>query len=654
MNWLLPGFLAGGLLVGLPVALHFLRSRPKTEIRFPSLRFLGESALRDTRKHRLRRWLTLALRMLVILLLAGAFARPFWKNKQAEHQTAVLVAIDNSMSMQTGQRWEKLRQQALSSLDQLGPGDQAGLLIINPAPRWLVPMTADLATVRSTLQEMKPGFETTRYPAAMRLAAEALAAQSAHKKILVWMADEQRLGWLGATFDRSLPPDIEIQCGAIEPPPERQASITSTRWTPNPKGGTIELSIRLYSPASDERHIEVRSRDTVLATQNVKLAQNAENKVRLQVPFPANQTIEGLKVTMTPDALPADDIAWIVVTPPTSSKVLNEPPPSGTDFLAHALGSTHKLNDNPMEAVAFPESDWPQASVVIAQGGKPFSEHYRANLDRFAKGGGALWIFIDGSQEQRDWLAQRGIHFAERTPENDPWTLRDWDAESPLLSAFGSDGLFSLMDVEFYQGYDLTGDGITPVANWPDGSAAIASVSSGGQRFLICGFPPSREATDWMVRPSFVPFVHQAVRWLASLNSSARDWRIGEMIPLPSEKGTWKTIDSSTQEPPREVSGGVQPQAPGLYEYSDGKSRALYAVNTPVTESDLAPWPDADLLTRLQSQRPGVPAEQHSLAAGPMVSDEVAESQQRLWWWLLAACALGLLAEVALANRTSA
>lgn len=653
MSWLLPGFLAGSLLVGLPIALHFLRSRPKTEIRFPSLRFLGESALRDTRKHRLRRWLTLALRVLVILLLAAAFARPFWKDQQTAHETALLVAVDNSMSMQAGKRWETLRQQALALLDQLSPGDHAGLLLMNPAPRWLIPMTDDLAAVRSALQELKPGFETTRYPAAIRLAGEVLAAQPARKKVLAWVADEQRLGWLGAPLDQALPPGVDVLFGETYPAPERQAAITSSRWTPDAKGGAVDLSIRLYSPESDQRQIEIRAGDTVLASQKVSLTQSSDNKIRVQVPLPPGQTPDGIKVTMTPDDLSADDTAWIAVQSSTAAQVLNEPPASGTDFVAHALGSTRKLSENPLEPVALPSSEWPLASVTILQGDQAFANPQRPNLDRFAKAGGALWVFVDGSDAQKQWLAARGVHLAERAGETDPWTLRDWDTDSPLLSAFGNEGLFSLMDVEFYQGYDVSGDGVTSLANWPNGTTAIGTVSAGGQKFLICGFPPTRDATDWMVQPSFVPFVHQAVRWLAALNSTGRDWRVGDTIPLPATKGTWRVIDSPRPEADREVSGGVLPQAPGLYEFSDGKSRSIFAVNTPVAESDLAPWPDATLLSRFQSPKTDTPAPKPVLA-GPALSDEAAESQQRFWWWLLAACALGLLAEVALANRTSA
>jgi hypothetical protein len=31
---------------------------------------------------------------------------------------------------------------------------------------------------------------------------------------------------------------------------------------------------------------------------------------------------------------------------------------------------------------------------------------------------------------------------------------------------------------------------------------------------MLAGFPPDRTATDWPARPSFVPFVDGAARWL--------------------------------------------------------------------------------------------------------------------------------------------
>ncbi len=291
---------------------------------------------------------------------------------------------------------------------------------MNPAPRWLMPMTSDLAAVRSALQAMKPGYETTRYPAAIRMAAQALAAQPAHKKVLAWMADEQRLGWLGASFDQPLPAGVEILFGKTAPAPERQAAISSSRWIPDTKGGAVELSIRLYSPSSDQRQVEIRSGDTVLAAEAVTLNQNAENTFRLAVTLPPGSSPDGLKITMTPDDLPADDTAWVALQAPTSAQVLNEPLATGTDFIAHALGSTHKLSENPLEAVPLPASEWPLASVAILQGAQGFTGPQRQNLDRFVKGGGALWIFVDGSPEQSQWLAAHGVHVAEREPESDP------------------------------------------------------------------------------------------------------------------------------------------------------------------------------------------------------------------------------------------
>ena len=67
-----PGFLAGGLLAGLPVVLHLvMRQRPQ-KLELPTLRFIKARQATNRRTLKLRQLLLLLLRMVAIAALALA------------------------------------------------------------------------------------------------------------------------------------------------------------------------------------------------------------------------------------------------------------------------------------------------------------------------------------------------------------------------------------------------------------------------------------------------------------------------------------------------------------------------------------------------------------------------------------------------------
>ena len=102
MNFLYPGFLFALLAVLIPVIIHLFNFRKFKRVYFSNVSFLKEVKEQNSSRERLKNLLILASRILAIVFLVLAFARPFISSNAETNKSngnIVSIYLDNSYSM---------------------------------------------------------------------------------------------------------------------------------------------------------------------------------------------------------------------------------------------------------------------------------------------------------------------------------------------------------------------------------------------------------------------------------------------------------------------------------------------------------------------------------------------------------------------------
>ena len=207
ISFLFPAFLAGALAVGIPIVLHFARREAAPRMPFSDVRFLQRAPLLQARRRRIREWLLLALRIAALLLLALAFARPFFDATGLAGRPVTIVAVDRSFSMSQPGRFEQARDAARTAITAAPPGDLVGLVTFDERAQVVVEPTADRGAVVAALARAAPGFGATRYAAALAAGARAIGARDGR---IVMVTDLQRAGWEAAGTG-VVPPGVTVR-----------------------------------------------------------------------------------------------------------------------------------------------------------------------------------------------------------------------------------------------------------------------------------------------------------------------------------------------------------------------------------------------------------------------------------------------------------
>lgn len=175
MVFLYPAFLLGFLSLAVPIIIHLVEMRRPQRLVFTNVAFLREVKQVTARSRRLKRWLILLSRLLLLACLVLAFAQPFVPTQAgggAQALDDVRIYLDNSLSMQNTSRTAAVAMldEAKSQIRQLatvfGPATHFRLLENSfsggQTSTAALPMLDEVARVSNTPRRVSTAAAVTR------------------------------------------------------------------------------------------------------------------------------------------------------------------------------------------------------------------------------------------------------------------------------------------------------------------------------------------------------------------------------------------------------------------------------------------------------------------------------------------------------------
>lgn len=667
MGLFAPWFLAGLAGLALPVYLHLLKRQTTKPKAVSSLMFYESRTQSSTRHRRLRYFVLLSLRLLVLLLLILAFANPFINRNAAalSSNRLVLLAIDNSFSMRAGTRLADAKSAAMSVL--AGKGAARGqVAAFGSQLRLMTQPIEDQSALRAAVQAIAPGDEHGNFGELSR--AVRSMAESVHTPIELHVFSDMQRGDLAATFsDMALPGNVKLVTHEVIDKAQPNWTVESVDapgqvWGKDAKPIHVQAVIAGYGTPAAQRTVSLVVNGKTTASKAVAVPANG----RATVDFPSLEVPYGfsrceVKIDSA-DGFAADDLRRFAIQRSDPQKALlihnygdNHSPLYVGAALSAAAQSAFILESiNVNEAADRKPSNY---AFIILSDLSTLPPLLENALTEYVRSGGSILIAAGTSAGARSQIPIFGAHIAE---------ARDYSrAPERYMSAGASDSSFPAVakaggwqDVKFF--YALAVDpGVGPdaarvIVRLGDQTPLLLEKRIGEGRVLLFTSGLDDLTNDFPLHPAFVPFIEQTARYLAGSEREGGARTVDAYLELRNAKERGQGVEVTDPEGKRPLTlseaataQSFQLTEAGYYQLrlADGRQDEV-GVNADPKESNLDVIPE-DVLALWQGK--GGDISQQASAPGAAAAQH--KTPETLWWYVMLLVFLFALAESALASR---
>jgi hypothetical protein len=558
--------LLGLIATAIPIWIHLQRRHDQT-IAFPAISLLLRVNRRRASKLRLRRLLLMIVRILTIVLIVLASARPSVSVQRpggirTGASLALAIVLDDSLSMRLLDEnnvtlFERASELAIAELGRLRPGDAATLILTTANPSSDQQMEFDLVQIQHLIKNAIPTYGRGKLEVALRTAFDVVRESPLTQKEVVLITDLSEGEALRDSPLLRSSPNVYLRIIDAGPDVSRDnVSVDEIRLRPSPEGVARELLVE--AKISNHSDKKIKNLEIILEVGGAEAARGSLNIKAQSSAFKSfyhrfeDDGVHRGRVRIRADRLPEDDSRYfsVLIRRTITALVVDGDyrPGSYRDeafYLQKAL-KTPMPGEVPIRVVVVDEETalqepFSESDVVFLAGVADPSVSLSEKLVEYVENGGGLFVSPASAISQFESIDRilpgrvRSVRQAPRTEK--PFLIASVNNAHPIFAPFEG-GPTGLLATRVFQHLLVDPDPATQ-------RVALISLSGGlplllernvqNGKVILLTTTIDRDWTDLPIRPGFLPLIQRSARHLAGRLKNDEPKRTLVSTPVPIE-----------------------------------------------------------------------------------------------------------------------
>jgi hypothetical protein len=504
-------------LLVIPILVHLFQLRRFKKEYFTNVRFLKELSIQTRKSSKIKKWLLLATRLLLLTCIVIAFAQPFFKAKDTKNSSnEMYIVLDNSFSMQAkGQKGELLKR-AVQELLENTPENQTFSLIINSETFW----NTDIKSIRTELQNLKYSALPFQLESAM---AKIKSRKSAFNKDVIIITDA-----VGLEPKQLKSIDNDFNTYFIIPEAEQKSNTSiDSVFIHQTLDDFYEIGLKLSAFGEKDKELPVAlyNQNKLIAKTLTKL-DTKDKTIYFTIP---KKDFHGY-ASITDNGLEYDNYLYFSISKPKKNNVISIGTPEKSNFLSRIYTNDEfNFNNFPIETLDYNALE--KQNTIVLNELDEIPQALQTTLKSFVEKGGNIVLIPSAKTATvnlNSFLRIFGnIQF--KSLENKEKLVTKINFNHPLFSGVFENKINNFQYPKTKTSFGISGS--NPAAlYYEDQTAFLTSISNPISSVYVFTAPINLENSNFQQSPLIVPTFYKM--GINSLNNGVNAATIGNNNPF--------------------------------------------------------------------------------------------------------------------------